>query len=94
MLLPAQQAPQAWQPPTCMVRTHFLRGLSLKGKFMFLFGPSHLAVDLVRGAFVGVVTESTDCSRLLHIKSHVSISFLSFLESVCPEEVGILPSQV
>ena len=37
-----------------------------------------------------VLTQSTDCLTMIPIKSLISISFLSLLENMCPEEAEIL----
>lgn len=88
--------PRTGPAPNCVVKMPFLLG-ALKGKFMLPPGPftlgcwthsKHLRV-LWRHQLWKMVTQSTDYLRLLHIKSLISISFLSLLENMCPEEAEI-----
>lgn len=91
--------PRPGPAPNWVVKMPFLQG-ALKRKFMlpsgtFTFGcwscSQRLCQSVLgRHRLPKMVTQSTDYLRLLHIKSLISISFLSLLENMCPEEAEIL----
>lgn len=96
--LTAMHMPQAW--PSCLIGGQDARPLqgASEGTFVLLSGPLTLACGAcsvllsVSGTLrlSQVLTQSTDCLTLIPIKSLISISFLSLLENMCPEEAEIL----